>query len=145
VAKQTGRPRVDINWDEVKKLLRKRTPKSEIAAILGVSVSSLDQRCPDDMGKKWVDFKKPYLAEANIALRESQMELAKKNPAVSIWLGKQYLGQVDSKKIEFQIKDLANFIMSETNITILTQDEHSTLEHILTKLITGKPEDQGTE
>lgn len=37
--------------------------------------------------------------EGRASLRRKQFAMAEKNPAMAIWLGKQYLGQADKKEI----------------------------------------------
>ena len=62
----------------------------EVAAVLGVSRDTIDRRFRDriDAGK----------AKGRASLRREQWKAAEGgNPAMLIWLGKQYLGQVDKE------------------------------------------------
>jgi hypothetical protein len=60
----------------------------EIATVLGIARSTLYEKFPDALEKGRASGKE--------SLRRAQFKAALKgNPAVLIWLGKQYLGQTD--------------------------------------------------
>lgn len=89
-----GRPRKEIDYDLVYKLARIFCTQEEIASVLDIHVRTL-QRNPEfrhvfEKGKE----------EAKISLRRMQYKKAMDgNVTMLIWLGKQYLGQLDKQKI----------------------------------------------
>lgn len=86
---RTGRPRVEIDLSLAYKLGLQQCTLSECSAWLGVPVSTLSTR---------PDFSEAYKKgreKGKMSLRRYQWELAKTNPTMAIFLGKQYLGQAD--------------------------------------------------
>lgn len=61
------------------------------------NIDTLSRWCKREFKKNFQDFKKENGGiMRNIQLRKNQMELSKKNAAMAIFLGKNYLGQKDS-------------------------------------------------
>ncbi len=81
------RKRREIDLETVKKLASIQCTIREIAYFLNVPESTLKSR-KDVM----MEYYKG-LEIGKISLRRRQFELANNNVAMSIWLGKQYLGQ----------------------------------------------------
>lgn len=88
-----GRPKIQIDYEQVGKLSSIFCTQSEIAAILGVSLSKLEK------DKEFVRIHKNGLEAGKCSLRRKQFKLADKNAGMAIWLGKQYLGQRDPDKV----------------------------------------------
>lgn len=88
--KKRGRPKINVDLDDVKDLAEQGNSAEHIAKVLGFSKSTL-------FGRK--DVREAYekgLAEMCVNLREWQMNCAKSgNVTMLIWLGRQYLGQKD--------------------------------------------------
>ena len=93
-----GRKAIPIDIVELEKLCSIHCTHEEIAEFFGVSVRTIEAR-----------RKKPEFAEAMkrgkakgcISLRRSQMKLVEKgNAPMTIWMGKQWLGQRDVRPIE---------------------------------------------
>lgn len=99
-----GRPRLDIDPDKVRLLAECFCTNEEIAAKLGCS--------PDTLTRRFADAIKSGRECAKTILREYQFKLAKTNPAMAIWLGKQYLGQREPKST-VAIEYLDNLIAVE--------------------------------
>jgi hypothetical protein len=83
-----GRPKLSIDLDVLKGLAEIQCTYTEMASILKCSVKTLQDFAEiinegKEAGKK--------------SLRRTQFELAKKSPAMAIFLGKQYLGQKDEQ------------------------------------------------
>lgn len=77
--------------------------QEEIAKILGLSASTLQHN------EEFLQVYKKHLETAKSSLRRHQFKLAEKNPAMAIWLGKQYLGQREPKEeIDVKIVDIPN-------------------------------------
>lgn len=61
------------------------------------NIDTLSRWCKREFKKNFKDFKKENGGiMRNIQLRKNQLELSKKNAAMAIFLGKNYLGQKDS-------------------------------------------------
>lgn len=97
-----GRPKIEVDLDEVRELAAEGNTCAHIAAALGFSQSTLflrkDVRAAYDAGR----------AELCVNLRHWQLEAAKSgNTQMLIWLGKQYLGQSDIiQKDTNEVEDL---------------------------------------
>lgn len=100
-----GRPKLNINPEEVLKLARLHCTMEEMAGFFGCSVDTLENRFSDviNKGRK----------EGKMKLRDMQLQAAMKgNVVMLIWLGKQMLGQSD--KIESKTE-----VVSENRTTII--------------------------
>lgn len=94
-----GRPKLIIDYEEVFKLSSIMCTQEEIASVLDISVRTLQR---DD------EFCRIYnkgLDNARMSLRRKQFKLADKNTAMAIWLGKQYLGQVERMEMNIESND----------------------------------------
>ena len=94
-----GRPRKKIDQDLIKKLASIHCTMSEIAAVAGCSVDTLERRFADTI--------KEARETGKTSLRRKQFEIALGgNVGMLVWLGKQYLGQTDKveKAVEQQVK-----------------------------------------
>jgi hypothetical protein len=87
--KKVGRPKLDIDGEQVIRLARLHCTMQEMASFFGCHVDTLR-----DNFSKEIDKGK---AEGNISLRRKQWQVAveKGNPLMLIWLGKQMLGQAN--------------------------------------------------
>jgi len=94
-----GRPKAEINLDQVKTLSGLNCTEPEIAAVLGVSYSTWKRHIKQN----------PEIAEmvaqgrlsGNASLRRTQWQKAMDgNVAMLIWLGKNRLGQADKQEVE---------------------------------------------
>jgi hypothetical protein len=82
-----ARPKLDIDPEKVRLLAECFCTNEEIAAKLGCSSDTLVRRFAEPI--------KSGRDSAKSTLREYQFAMAKTNPAMAIWLGKQYLNQHD--------------------------------------------------
>lgn len=96
-----GRPKKDIDWSDVEKLCSIQCTQEEIAAFCEVSADTLTRRCQEVHGVTFAEYFGQKRGMGRISLRRAQWLLAtdKKNPAMLIFLGKQYLGQTDTVEI----------------------------------------------
>jgi len=89
--KKVGRPKIEINEDQLEKLASILCTMEEMASFFGCSVDTLERNFADTI-KKGKD-------KGRMSLRRLQFEKAQTgNTTMLIWLGKQMLGQKD--KIE---------------------------------------------
>ena len=88
----TGRPRKQVDATLVEELAKIMASRAEIAAIARCSVSTLDRHFD-------AAIKRGNL-HAKGSLRRRQFEIAMAgNVTMLIWLGKQYLGQVEKQEL----------------------------------------------
>ena len=94
-----GRPRVVFDLRPVEGLGKIQSTHRELAAVLGVSVDTVERRLQDDP-----EFRGAYergLENGKSSLRRIQWKAALGgNTTMQIWLGRQYLGQRDQQVIE---------------------------------------------
>ncbi len=99
-----GRPKKEISEKIVFELAQIQCTMIEIAAVCDCSVDTLENRFSDIIKKGKQSGKK--------SLRRIQFALAEKNPAMAIWLGKQYLGQRDAEVDEVKAREFVTNIIS---------------------------------
>lgn len=93
---QIKQKQMNINQKQFESLCAIQCTEEEIMAVFDVSKDTLIRWCKNTYG---VDFATIYKQKRQMgfaSLRRSQFELAKTNSTMSIWLGKQYLGQKDN-------------------------------------------------
>ena len=89
-----GRPEIEIDYEKCKKLAQIMCTQSEIAAVLGVSLATLDH------DPEFLRIHKEGMETGKASLRRMQWKSAEGGNVTSqIWLGKQYLGQRDKSEI----------------------------------------------
>lgn len=95
------RPRKEIDWEAAAKLASIHCTVADMAEFMKISVDTLERACKRQHKMRiaeWCDQKR---GAGRAALRNMQFAAAKKgNPAMLIWLGKQWLGQHDRKEVE---------------------------------------------
>lgn len=110
-----ARPRAEIDKNQFENLCAMMCTEDEIAGFFGVSVDTLQRWCKRTYDKGFENIYRDKQARGKIALRRYQMKLAEKSSIMAIFLGKQYLGQVDKPEetnvedkieVSLQIKDL---------------------------------------
>ncbi len=94
-----GRPRLQFDLRMVEDLGKIQSTHSELAAVLGVSIDTVERRLRDDP-----EFCSAYergLENGKSSLRRIQWKAALGgNTTMQIWLGKQYLQQRDQTRQE---------------------------------------------
>jgi len=89
-----GRPPIEIDYGKCEKLARIMCTHSEIAEVLGVSLSTLEH------DPEFLQVHKRGIEAGKASLRRMQWKSAEGGNVTSqIWLGKQYLGQRDKSEI----------------------------------------------
>jgi hypothetical protein len=85
--KKVGRPKLDIDGEQVTRLARLHCTMQEMADFFGCHRETLRENFSSQIDKG--------RAEGNISLRRKQWQMAveKGNVVMLIWLGKQMLGQ----------------------------------------------------
>tara|TARA_R100000329_G_scaffold149688_1_gene140839 strand:+ start:655 stop:1029 length:375 start_codon:yes stop_codon:yes gene_type:complete len=105
---KTGRPKITIDWDVVKRLCNLQCTQTEIASVVNVSEDTLVRRIKSKYNLTYAEYYKKESAGGKASLRRAQWKKAigtkdsegkdKNDGSVPmlIWLGKQYLGQAES-------------------------------------------------
>ena len=87
-----------IDLAELEKLAAMQCTDEEIAAWFGVNIRTIERK---KKTPAFADTIHRGKAKGKISLRRSQLKLVDQgNPAMAIWLGKQYLGQTDEVRHE---------------------------------------------
>ena len=98
----SGRPKVNITYEQVYDLAKNGCSIQEIARILSVDESTIDARFADAWGRG--------RAEMQLELRKKQLELARNgNVTMLIFLGKAYLNQFDKVQTEATVTQTTKY------------------------------------
>ena len=92
-----GRPKIQIDQKTFEGLCAIQCTEEEISAVLGVSIGTIERHCRDTYNLSFCEFFKTKKAVGRASLRRTQLRHAENNPAMAIFLGKQYLGQSDKR------------------------------------------------
>lgn len=90
-------PNREINLDQVEYWTGLQCTRDELAGSFRISPECLEAKLIENYGMGWEEFREVYSADGKMSLRRYQFNLAKVNSAMAIWLGKQWLGQKDSR------------------------------------------------
>lgn len=71
--------------------------QEEIAGAFRVGCRTLSNRLKEETGLNFCELKEKICGKAKINLRGYQYKMSEVNASMSIWLGKQWLGQTDDK------------------------------------------------
>jgi hypothetical protein len=94
--RKPGRPRADVDLEQLEKLCELQCTQEEIASFFGLSLSTIKRLAATPEGGAAIERGQ---ALGRISLRRQQFKLLREGSnTMAIWLGKQYLGQRD--KIE---------------------------------------------
>lgn len=87
----------EVNFEQLRALVRIQCTAEECAAILDMSADTLDTRLKEAGFGGFSEFYKRYNHEGRASLRRAQWKAAvdEGNPTMLIWMGKQMLGQRD--------------------------------------------------
>lgn len=90
-----GRPKIQIDTEQFRKLCELHCTKEEIAGFFNCSEDTIENYCKGTHGECFSQAFKRLSAGGKMSLRRYQFELAKHNASMAIFLGKQYLAQKD--------------------------------------------------
>ena len=98
-----GRPRVDIDYDQLKKLCVIQCTGEECAAMLGLDYETLNRRLKQDGHGGFKEYFAQNSSGGKASLRRRQFQAAMEGqPTMLVWLGKQWLGQTDRQETTLQ-------------------------------------------
>lgn len=114
--KKNGRPKKEFNKEIFEELCKIQCTETEIAGIFRCCEDTLSNWCKENYdGKTFLEVYKIYSQDGKKSLRRYQFDLAKKHPAMAIWLGKQYLGQKDMVEVDHQSNGVLTEIVGALN------------------------------
>ena len=94
-----GRPRLELDLRQVEELARIGCTEDDMAAVLGISVDTIQRR--KRSSKEFCGVIEKGRASLRNSLRRLQVKKALEgNTTMLIWLGKQLLGQTDRQRAE---------------------------------------------
>ena len=99
-----ARPKKEVDFKLLDSLCAIQCTGEEIAAIIGVDYDTLNSHIKEKYGVGFSDYFKEKSAFGKASLRRKQWALADSNPAMAIFLGKNYLGQADKREVEETVK-----------------------------------------
>lgn len=113
--KKKGRPIIDIDKNQFEKLCFLQCTEEEIAGFFDCSIDTINNYCKRTYDMTFSDVYKKKSSKGKISLRRSQFKIAEKNATMAIWLGKQYLGQIDAieNNVDIQRIEIINDLPSE--------------------------------
>lgn len=111
---KAGRPKKEIDKVSFEALLKMQCTLEDVTGFFneklgGCSEDTIERWCKRTYKTNFADVSKKYRALGKISLRRYQLELAKKNASMAIWLGKQYLGQSDRPEENIDTEDSEAF------------------------------------
>lgn len=109
--KKSGPKAQEINWEQVRKLCGMQCTRNEIASALLISHDTLERASKKEFGCTIGEKIKEWSVGGYCSLRRAQWNLAQKNAAMAIFLGKQYLGQKD----DYRMKNTGNIVLEVVN------------------------------
>jgi precorrin-4 methylase len=90
-----GRPKIEINNEQFKKLCELHCTKEEIAGFFSCTEDTIENYCKREYRESFSVVFKRLSVGGKMSLRRYQFDLAKHNASMAIFLGKQMLGQRD--------------------------------------------------
>jgi hypothetical protein len=98
---KNGRPFKELDPQLFENLCSIFCTQAEICEIMSVDDMTLRGWVERFYGEGFSDVYKKHAGKGKMSLRRAQLKMAQTNPTMAIWLGKQFLNQLD--KVEEQI------------------------------------------
>lgn len=95
-----GRPKIEIDENDFKKLCGLQCTLVEIAGFFNCSEDTIERWCKRKLEMSFAEAFKKYSSNGKISLRRWQYKMAEHNCSMAIFLGKQWLGQTDSVQVD---------------------------------------------
>lgn len=110
---KNGRPFSKIDWKHVEFSIRAGCPSDQIAQELGISLDTLYNRCMDDNGVSYSEYRQSKKMRGLNLLRRTQFQKAiEGNTSMLTLLGVEMLGQ-GQKKGEGEFQNLSDLAEAE--------------------------------
>lgn len=123
-----GRPKIELNWEDVDKLLALHCTLAEVAAWFFTTEDTIEKRVKEEKGMLFSEYATQKRAIGKASLRRRQFQKAiEGNVTMLIWLGKQWLGQTDKAEM-----GLSGDLDINVNIEVpdLSTKEHDLVDEI---------------
>jgi hypothetical protein len=117
-----------VDWELFEKLCHIHNTRDDIAYILGLSKDSLHRAIKNKFGpdESFDTLYKKHSANGRTSLRKAQFKAALEgNTTMLVWLGKQYLGQVDRQDFVFERIEPLVISTSREQITLELKEAES--------------------
>lgn len=101
-----ARPVIEIKKEQFESLCNLQCTLDEIAGFFKCSSDTIERWCKRTYNQGFAETYKTYSQNGKISLRRYQYRMAEKNPAMAIWLGKQWLGQTEKVEAATSFEDL---------------------------------------
>jgi len=118
--KGPGRPKINIDFEDLDQLLALQCTLEEVAFFFNVSPDTIQRRVRNIKKMTFSQYFKLKSAGGQTSLRRQQFaEALNGSVPMLIWLGKQYLGQKDKKETEItelkpiKVLDLADELVGD--------------------------------
>jgi hypothetical protein len=96
----TGRPKKELDIEQMKRLCELQCTAKEIASVMNCSVDHIEHTLQEKFGCRFSDFFDQNRGGGQVSLRRKQFQVAMDgNPTMLIWLGKNWLKQVDKQEV----------------------------------------------
>lgn len=108
--------KIKIDWTLVHELCSIGCTQAEICSVLKCSPDTLTRRCKEDHNQTFAEYHAEYVDSAfKVSLRRAMHRAAitKGNPALLIFLGKNYLGMSDKIEHQSQVSGDVNWSFME--------------------------------
>ena len=133
---EMGRPSLEYDLEQVELFGRFRATHESMADWYDCSVRTID-RLISPSNEIPTDFCRAYKrGQADLKLRLSEAQIhnaiVNENATLQIWLGKQYLDQVDKREVDQNIK--ADVRTTAVDLTLLSPDKLTQLKEILSEV-----------
>lgn len=110
---KAGRPRIEINWEEVDKLCFIQCSRREVASWFDCSEETIERACEREKGCDFVTYFEQKRGRGKISLRRKMFDVAMSGDKVMmIWLSKQYLGMSDKQEMKSEVESKERLIIN---------------------------------
>ena len=126
--KKVGRPKIELNLDELERLSRLNCTMPEISAYFDIPLRTLEDKFTNEPEvRKAIEKGR---ATGMLSLRRKQIQIMEdtNNSTMAIWLGKQMLGQTDRQEIRQDINIEERKVL---DVSRLSDDDLNYLERTL--------------
>ncbi len=97
---KNGRPKINIDYKQLEGFCLIQCSLVEIAAFFNCSEDTIERRVKEHYGISFAEFFAKKRIGGLISLRRNLFKLSEKQPAVAIFLAKNWLGMSDKQEIQ---------------------------------------------
>lgn len=106
-----------FDWATFEELCQNQCSRAEISAVMGMSCRDIDSYTRDSVGLSFEEVQKTLMLCGKANIRKYQMNLAKHNSSMAIFMGKVYLSQSDGPETSAQVQGILDNIRSINVVT----------------------------